>query len=212
MSLLSNTPVPTPVLTVDDVEDGNISEYSGSTASYSVSPSTLEGNHMITSPVNGNVIVSKPNDGLPNYPAQGDVFSAVTNPKTTSTNPQVMFGAQDELNGYLTSISAGANDRRMGKLDNGSFVTLTQESTSVFTDIPVEEEVTWRTDNTIEYRSFQFDTSTLSRGPQIGSTLTTTDSTFSTEEGIGYRSAGDKANATTDNRWDFYRILDQGGA
>jgi hypothetical protein len=169
---------------------------------------TLEGSISLTANQYSDNIISI--SGLDNYPSKGDVFACLVEDRDGSSRSQIHFGVSDTNNYYEAALSTDNNLIRLRKRENGDFVELDQHNISVGTGI-YDIEVTWKSDDTIEVRVFDFDTKSMWRGSQVGSTLSASDSTHDTETGIGFRPDGSGSISEGDIRWDWYRILDKDG-
>jgi hypothetical protein len=177
---------------IDFFNDGNISEYGGSTSSFTVDQTSpvFEGSHSLKFDSTGISISST--SGLPNYPDQGDTFEYRLNvaSQTTDngTNYKLLWATQSENtfpDSYRVEFANKFQDFVIQKRDGGSNINLVSDTGL---NIPTGEwlriEIVWETDNSIQATLEEAD------GTQV-SQLSTSDSTFTSAGGVGYSTFDD---------------------
>lgn len=190
---------------IDDLEDGDISEYGGSTGSYSANTNApvANGSYSLkgTTPSGGGGVIIRSDSGLNAYPSQGDTFRYNFQFNQTDQLQAFLFGAQS------TGSGTGEAYRVEPRIEKGNFSlylndgtsnTLAQDtSVSYSTGVMYEVGIDWASDGTI--------TTTLydDTGSQI-SQISATDTTY-TSGGVGWRSY-DPADQSTIVH-DYARIL-----
>jgi len=172
---------------VDDFEDGNLNEYVGDTGSFSFSSSTVfSGTNSLELPAGQGGILS--DSGLANYPSMGDTFEVYLRFPGTD-DMSVSYGTDGSLSGTVPNDGYSAQIATNGfvallRRDGGSRTFLTKSSGNT---IPINTwlrlEIEWVNDNHT-MKLFNNDTSS-----QI-TTLTTTDSTYSSNDGIAFKAGG----------------------
>lgn len=193
--------------TIDGFEDGDISEYSVDTASYTTQQTTVESGSFALQGSTGSAgepktIIS--NSGLDNYPTPGDTFEFYFQfPSLDSENGNLLFATQNLNNvpdGYNIQLDAVAGRLRVNKVESGSVTILAEDSSATYeANAWMRGEVTWTSNN--ELSCIIEDSS----GTQTGSTGTTTDSTY-TSGGFGWRT-NTTASAVENIYWDSARLL-----
>lgn len=181
---------------IDSFEDGDISEYSGATADFTVSdqanvtPNAIDGSMLLESLSQGEI---NSTSGLANYFSKGEIAHVycygaglVTNAKTSYT----FWGSSDTaLDGYSLQFreSAGANVRLL-EWTSGTAGALDTANPTLADDTWYRFEITWDdgslggVDNDITVDIYD-DTETLI------ATVSGNDATHATNTGIGFRSA-----------------------
>jgi len=175
---------------VDSFEDGDLSEYIGSTDAYEVTsdPPVADGDQSLKNTTGGTAIFGS-TSGLPRYPQAGDTFSA--NAARTEANPNlgVAWGMQDLQNFYFARIyregsESDANPDRLQvyRREGGDYTQLAKSATSVDTGVLYEFVVDWGETGTMDVTVRDPDGNTVA-------TASATDTTF-TEGGVGARRTG----------------------
>ena len=173
---------------VDDFEDGDISEYSGDTAAWTVVQNNVEqGDFALQKDAPdsfGESIWSLPGDGLQNYPqANSDI--AVLVREEGGVIPVFAFALEDDagtIKGYGVQyeFNEEISLRRIDDLSEFSATTLDSDSTidtnsGEWYYILIERESDLK-----EVTLFDLDDNPVSE------TISTTDTTYDTDEGIGF--------------------------
>ena len=194
---------------VDDFDDQDLSEYTvvGGDIFGIDTSNPIEGSASLAVTNAGNetdasadLIMSDPGDGLDNYPSKGDIFSVYAyEPGGENTLPMCGFGgSKDDVTGYSLSWFPSSLDIRIRRIDGqGNPTDIASDKSSVYADHigeTVELEGEWHDgsgsepEDTIVYRVYELD-SNLNRGSQIGNTITTTDSSYASQEGVFFSPA-----------------------
>lgn len=180
---------------IDSMEDGEIAEYGGDSASFSVQTGTVyDGTYGLKadSAGGGNVVISSTAGLDPSapYTQQGDTFQCHT--RTAAEGPiwGLLFGTQSEtgvagISGYEAFLDDSGNENHaIRRWDNGTETILTE---SAITETASETEwhrvhVDWASDGTITFTYYD------SADTQMFQ-LAATDTTY-TSGGVGYRHNG----------------------
>lgn len=175
---------------VDDFEDGDISEYSGDTGGFAVvdgsntTPDPVSGQYMLEAQVGQIDITSL--SGLDHYPVPGDTIEYWVWPGTSSSDIQDLVfkwavqGTSRGSDGYQLTIDQAEGEDLRFDLRNGGASTLgTATDINFNTSEWHKISIDWGTDNSFEISVYDAD------GNQKGSTITATDSTF-TSGGISF--------------------------
>jgi hypothetical protein len=174
-------------VTVEDAEDGDISEYVGDTGSWAASTTRpyAEQRSLEQSTNNSNVILSF--SGLPNYPSQGDKIRFFAYRDTSGSNTQpteilFYFGMQNTSNYYQYEFGVRGptpGTMTLSVTDGGSSSSLaTHEGSLSPADEWLEVVVRWANDGTITCTVYDLD------GVSYGS-VSATDTTFA-GGGVGW--------------------------
>lgn len=190
---------------IDDFESGDLSAYTGSHSETQVS-SNISHNGTYALLLDGwdsndTSYYSVSGDGLANYPEKGQVFEFyiyLIESQDGGGTPysEVGFGTQDASNTYTVAFSSNFE---ISKLDGGTGSVIDSVSPSYAYDEWMRCEVDWGTDDLIQV------TLEDSNGTQLHS-ISGTDSTFASNVGISFHSAGG-----IDTYIDDYQITDTGG-
>jgi len=184
--------------------------YSGATSTFDrLNNSTQQGDYLYEAPVTADpeIIVSTSGDGLPDYPEQGgDIFSAVLEDTDGNGGPGLVFGAADSDNNYAAAIRGDINKAQITKLSGGGLSVLSDTSVTINANQPYDVEVDWNNDDTITVNVYEFNTLDLTRGTQVVSGLSATDSEHAGRVGMGWLTAGDAGAASNPVRMDYYRF------
>ncbi len=163
---------------VDDFEDGDISEYSSSTGSYSTTTSTVKNGSYALSWDGSNGAGIYSTTGLDNYPAQGDVYKGHVY-QNSGDDPKVYFGLSDFDNTYFVNVRMDDGRFVIQKRDGGNQSSIASDtSISGITGEWLEYEIDWQTDGTISATLYRADGSQMTN-------ISGTDTTFS-GGGIGW--------------------------
>lgn len=181
---------------VDDFEDTGLSEYSGDTGNFSSDNGRSQnGSRALKADMDGTSNVIRSTSGLDRYPAKGDTFRVWV--YANSGNLWTEFGVQDSNNYYQVRVSPANDAFNVAKVVSGSTTVLTSSSPSYSTGAWYEIKVAWADNDDIDATLFD------SGGTQLSS-LSTNDSTFSSETGIGmFVNSG----SSTTGWWDYWRIV-----
>jgi hypothetical protein len=135
-------------VTVDDFEDGDLSEYSfdrGSSGASVVSSPTVYGSKALE--ISGTNTEMIKTTGLPNEPQAGDVFSYWVRGTNGADDINLTYGVQDHTNRYFVRVDFANDNLRLYRYE-GSDAYLLKEQTSGFTlseDVWYRVVVDWRT-------------------------------------------------------------------
>ena len=155
---------------------------------------TLDGSYSLKLPYDSGLrIYSLEGDGLNRYPVKGEVFSCYF--YSTGGKPIWLFGVDFDggVDGYLAYNEPSDDNARIAKLAGDEFTELAASSVSYNENEWYESEIEWHDgsgsepDNTIVYNLYEID-SELNRTDLLV-TLSTTDSDFADNSGIGFRTA-----------------------
>jgi len=190
---------------VDDVEDGDISEYSsGNFLASSNNP--IEGTYSIAPDTGAGSRIMWSGSGLDNYPARGDTYSVLGQEDSNAQNlPEFLcYGEVGDGNfdGYGMGFFPSINEMRIRRYDNNNPIHLTSTSVSFQTNT-VYECVMESTSSDLTFTIYEVDGS-LARGSQVDS-ISTSDSTHS-GTAVGIRN-GTSADGTSDGCLDRMQIL-----
>jgi hypothetical protein len=180
--------------TIDDFEDGNISEYGGDTASFSVQTNTVwEGTHALSGQrdMGGQSIAST--SGLDNYPTQDKKFTFYHQGNNESDSG-IGFFVQSETSypdGYYLEHSTIKNEIVINLRDNGNSYQLSSTNVSQSTNTWYKGECLPESDGTITCTLYD------TAGNELAQ-VSATDSTFSSG-GISFIAKG---NSGAVHYWD----------
>lgn len=191
------------VTVLDDFEDGDIAEYSGSTGEYTVQQNTVyEGSYALeTSGANQqdiydpNVSLSQGDAPFGAYMAGGQTSGMYS---TSSQRPQLLFGHQgSSLSGYGVEIAAYNDEFGLVRWDSGSetdLATATGLSLTVgeFYEVKI---TTWDSSGNIEAKLLD------ASGTELA-TVSATDTTYSNGY-LGWCVTLDAATVDTPSRYDY---------
>lgn len=108
--------------TIDDFEDGDLSEYGGDTGAFDVDGTdpVFEGSFSLKGTTNNSQIASFPGDGLDNYPVRGDVIEFSTFRGNADTGTEMIFGMETAgTNGQFYSAELTADGEIRITIDGG---------------------------------------------------------------------------------------------
>ena len=204
-SLVDGKNIDIPDSVVEDFErDDPLDDYDGDFSNYSIDDQNpLVGSKSLISSEGSSpsVIIW---DDHPNAPSQGDTFSALIEPRESTTNGRFIWavsGPQDSYDGYEILLGTSIDNVWIQKAEDGNISTLAEgDISSISQDQTYEPVVTWESDGTIDVDVYEFDTSDMTRGDHVGS-VSDTDTDYSSG-GIGWGGSGD----STDVAMDWYVI------
>lgn len=187
-------------ITIDDFEDGDLSEYSGDVGDFTVDsdPPVIEGTNSlkVTDPGGGVAIFS---DSLGTI-SQGDSVAWYVN--TLDNNPpRTRFGAQDGINHYSVQHRPGPDDLRLYETNGGTATVLSSVSVPLNTSTWYEIVVVWSEDGMITAIIYDVDQTTGERQGELAR-VSAVDTTFESG-GVAFRTGSASGTAA----WDDYRIL-----
>jgi hypothetical protein len=174
---------------IDQFRDGDIAEYSGDTAAFSVQTTTvLEGSYSLQGTTSGAGQSIFANSGLNYFPEAGDTFAYKVHKLTADVQSMLSFGGgtTDDNNCYRFFARADKGDYLIQKRDGGTNTELDSGGATWPITDTMTWEIDWGTDGSIRFLI------TDSTDSVIVDT-TVQDSTFTTG-GIGYT-----VNTTTTN-------------
>lgn len=182
-----------PCNTVDDFEDGNLSEYEfdrGSSGASVVSSPTYSGSYALEISQTNTEMISM--DGLEQYPAAGDVFSVWVRGTNNADRVNITYGVQNHLNRYFARVNPEQGHVALYRYEDGSSTLLADKGVGLAQDTWYEVEIEWQTDGTHVFTLFN------ESGNQV-SQISATDSTWDAG-GIGYDAyLGDGGSAYFDH-------------
>lgn len=197
--------------TIDDFEDGDLSEYSGtlsSTNGFSVTTNNpYSGTYSLEENEDSGALVrAYSTSGLPEYPGNDSryIYRFQIDSSTDSPNQHIMaflFGFQDVDNYFQATYSPRNNEVAINKVKSGSFTTVNSKSTTVnpLTDQWIRAEIEWYNNGTINAKWYNdSDDSLLAE-------VEGTDTDFQSNKGIGFlTNNGDN----TGNRRSYFDLLE----
>jgi len=162
-------------------------------------------------------LVSFENDGLPNYPEKGQIFSAYVRTDPQDNNPTILFGLSGSvgsLDCYGVRLFNNQNEINILKGNNDSTPVSSPEISTDSVSIPdntiFELEVEWHDgsgsepDNEIVYTVHNVNQSTLAR-TGIFASISANDSDHASNKGVGFGfSAGRTSTKTV---FDGFKII-----
>jgi hypothetical protein len=156
---------------------------------------------MSTSNTNDNFAVSEPGDGLPNYPEQGDSIGFLTRENNGSLMG-VLWGAGDAngFDGYGYEINTRVNEISIYKwTDSGNRNKIASSGASISNSTWYWMEVDFPDSNGyMETRLYQINKNDLSRGSQVDSSVSVTDTDHNDKRGVGFYKRGNDSGTTMD--------------
>ena len=183
---------------VEDFEDGNLDNYSGDKTSQTIiSTDALEGSFSLETTA-GSLVESSSETVIlwtdhPDPPQKGgDDFSALIEPRAADANGAFLFatsGSTPDWSGYVILLGTSNDATWIGKVESGSSTWIAQGSGPISQDQTYEVVASWQSNDTISATTYEFDTSTMTRGSEVES-ISATDGTFTTG-GIGLGGSGD---------------------
>ena len=184
---------------IDDFEDGDISEYSGETGSYTVNTNSpvYEGSYSLKKQSSGSYNSIYSTSGLSNYPSAGDkiVFEWY---RKGDDDTMFCWCTQDASNSncYQAYLHRNGNGKELWlrRADSGSWTTLTSTSVNWPTGDWIRIEIDHNTDGTIIIKA-----TNLSTNSDIGQ-ISATDTTY-TSGGIGWQNQGSSTNVVDSLRF-----------
>ena len=186
--------------TIDDFEDGGITEYTGDTSNFSVSSTdpVLSGSNALHSN-DGDAGATITSSQLPT-PSAGDTFAGYLQADSGDGYPGMVFGYQDPDNFYAVEFGSGSN--RLSIVKDGTGVP-GDEIAGTDVEIAVEQwydvEVAWKTNGTITATIYEVDQQTGVREQELAS-ATATDTAYSSGEFGWLRASSSGAAAYDDAR------------
>jgi len=161
------------------------------------STDSMEGNHYleVTDSNEGHQIHSLPSDGLPRYPAYGEVFSTLLyDAGGESNNPGMLYGVGENTNGvdgFLCAIYPSIDTIELYRRDDGVRTTLFSETPALDVDTLYELEIEWHdgsgteTAGTHVVNLYSVSEVDLSRTGTIA-TYSASDTNYTSNTGIGW--------------------------
>ena len=167
--------------TIDDFEDGNLNEYSGSIGIVQ-SSEVLFGSFAFEQTGNGNMISTS---GLPNYPQSGNTINLYFKEDSPSDTGGLafLFGVQNTSQFYAVNALAQYNFIGIFKDGVGGGSQISPNGSATFGTDWIEFEIVWNSPN-IDFTVFSVNQTTGARTGTLG-TVSATDSTY-TSGGIGF--------------------------
>jgi hypothetical protein len=161
---------------------------------------------MISTDTTDAFAVSEPGDGLPVYPQQSDTVGFLSR-ENGGTYGGVLWGSggTNGFDGYGFEMNGETSELRIYKwTDSGSrsLLSSTPISISDYTWYWMESDMP-DSSGDMSVRLYELDTSDLSRGSQIGSELTVSDTDHNDKRGIGFYNRGNN----TGTFFDWMRVL-----
>ena len=195
---------------IDNFGDGNLSEYTVSYGTISVSntTTTVYNDYGVNCETSASFAYSNEGDGLPYYPKDGDTIYALVRSPGSSPNPSFSFNQLDGY-GYTVRWQAGGGALRIYKSTPSSGIAneLSAASVSLSTDTWYWAVISPPTtsDDTIGFEMRNADTTAISDGnlsSSVGSVIqsvSANDSEYVGQSGVGFgTNAGDGSGITLD--------------
>ena len=135
--------------------------------------------------------------GLTDYPERGDSMACLFRPIDDGLNPTgaIIFGAQDLDNFYFVELSSPSFSIRI--MENDSQTTLEEDDETGFElDQTYDINIDWNENDEIVATLFEWDGE--ERGQELTS-ISTTESTFANETGIGFAPGGTSGDRLFDS-------------
>lgn len=197
-----STSVEPGALVIDDFEDQDVSEYTGSTgqASFPTYP-TKHGSYSLklasaTSGSDEDIISTS---GLNNYPSDGDTYRYAAYAADDTAGLRHYFGASDVDNTYRITLGFSSNSLQIHRFDGGSSTQLADVSASISSGSWYVVEVAWTSGGGFDVTLYESDGST-----QVA-TASTTDTTY-TGGGVGWGILDQKLADEVVGYFDFARV------
>jgi hypothetical protein len=194
---------------IDSFEDQDLSEYSGDAGSFdieaegNVTPNAVDGTYLLESTGTSNIqIIST--SGLANYFPKGTIAKVYVYSTTNGDIARLRFAVQDSGSFYRVELRFNSGDFTLTKLDSFSATTLATDSQAYSTGQWYTVQIT-RDDGTLGGSDNDITAELLDGidGTSVN-TLSANDSTFATEDGIGFRVQ--KPNANGQFYFDHYHL------
>ena len=204
-----STDVGIPDSVVDDFERSDpLNDYSGDVGDFSIDTSSpLEESASLSSTADSQERIFSAT-GLVDEatPQRGDQFSCLYRSDTTQSRGQIGFGAEDIDNNYVADIRQFEDKIAISKRESGGGPDILESSPFELSQGDVIEcEITWHSDDLIEFKVYEFDTSNFERvSEEPDAEVSVTDGSFSDADGIVFAAAGSTGNSA--HTWDFYII------
>lgn len=182
------------ITVVDNLEDGDIAEYVGNTADFTVDTTApvFNGSHSAKCSTADSEIIST--SGLPYYPQQGDTFAGQVQ-MNNGCAAQLAYFVQDINNYYLFEAYATGDIIRLYVKSGGSFSEISRAAVTVNNGTEYQLRATPKSNGDHVIALYNADASSLLKS------FTAVDSTYSSG-GVGMRQ-GNVGSAT----FDYLRVI-----
>ncbi|EMA37378.1 hypothetical protein C445_00776 [Halobiforma lacisalsi AJ5] len=185
---------------VDDFETANLDSYSVGTSYWELETSeVVEGDQALTASSPEYRLISRPGDGLQNYPSPGDVYSVKT--YTGSSRPTICYGVDANDNDHYGIFFKSADGViRISRYDSGARTDIVDTAASVNINTWYDVEIAWGSDGSHEITVYELDADG-NRADQIFAEAIQ-DSTYptdGTDPGIGFYSENSDSSLVFDH-------------
>jgi len=181
---------------IDDFEDGNISEYSQNTGSFSATTGSpvKYGSYSLKCGTNNERIISST---LNYIPSAGDTIEWWGRGDNSYSGLGVIFGYQDTNNYYQSDMRVHSNTLKFGVNNGGSFTWLISKTVSMSQSTWYRQVIEWGSGGNFTITIYD------ASGSAVGSGTAT--DTAHTSGSFGFTSA--PSNGTPSLTWDRVRVI-----